>query len=394
MRPTTLASRDAVITSALRTPMGRGRPSGALAGVHAVELLSQLFDPLLGEVDPAAVDDVLIGCVSQVGEQSGTPGRQAWLAAGLPEQVPSVTIERKCGSGQQAVQFAAAGIMAGVYDIVVAGGVESMSRVPMGSARLDADPFGPLVTARFPGMVPQGISAELVAARWGISRPELDEYAARSHRLAHGAVSDFAREISPVLTPAGLVTADETIRPTSTAATLAELKPAFQSAPGAERYPELTWSMTAGNSSQITDGAGAVLLMSRDRAETLGLRPRARITYMTAVGDDPVLMLGGPIPATRKLLAESGYALSDFDHIEINEAFASIPLAWMREFDVIPDRVNPRGGAIALGHPLGASGTRLLTTMLHALEDNDGTLGMQVMCEAGGMANILVLERL
>jgi acetyl-CoA acetyltransferase family protein len=348
-------------------------------------------------VDPAEIDDVIIGCVSQVGEQSATPGRMAWLGAGYPPHVPATTIDRKCGSSQQAVHFAAQGLMAGAYDVAIAGGVESMSRVVMGSARMGADPFGTQVAERFaPGLVSQGVAAELVASRWKLSRAELDEYSVRSHRLA--AVTQtagrFDREIVPVDTPEGRFDQDETIRPGSTVERLAELAPVFRSDELSERFPEVEWRITAGNSSQITDGASAVLLMRAARASELGLAPRARIRAMAVVGEDPLMMLTGPIPATRRVLERSGLRLADVDHVEINEAFAPVPLAWLAEFDIDPARVNPRGGAIALGHPLGSSGTRLLTTMLHALEDNEQRLGLQLMCEAGGMANATVIERL
>ena len=389
------APTDAVVVDAVRTPSGKGRAGGALAEVHPVDLLAQTLAGLLArnDVDPGSVDDVIVGCVSQVGEQSATPGRMAWLAAGLPVHVPATTIDRKCGSSQQAVHFAAQGIRAGGYDIAIAGGVESMSRVAMGSARMGADPFGAGVASRFaPGLVPQGVAAELVAARWKLDRAALDEYAVRSHRLA--AVAPFGREILPVDTPAGVVDGDETIRPGSTVERLATLAPAFRRDEVAERFPEIGWHVTAGNSSQITDGASAVLLMSRRTCDRLGLVPRARIHSMVVCADDPLLMLTAPIPATHRVLAGAGLTLDDMDHIEINEAFASVPLAWLAEFDADPAKVNPRGGAIALGHPLGASGTRLLTTMLHALEDGGGRYGLQLMCEAGGMANATIIERL
>ncbi len=379
----------AVIVDAVRSPMGRGKAEkGALSGLHPADLLGQVFAALLARtgVDPATVDDVLVGCVSQAGEQSATPGRQAWLAAGFPTSVPSVTIERKCGSGQQAVEFAAAGIVAGLYDIAVAGGVESMSRVPMGSARMGADPFGPSVRARFPDLVPQGVSAELVAHKWGLTRAELDAYAVRSHQRA--AATSFAAEIVPV----GGVKDDETIRPDSTVERLGALRPAFDTEENRSRFPAIEWMVTAGNSSQITDGAGALLLMSEERAAALGLRPRARILASSVVGDDPTLMLTGPIPATRKVLARAGITADDVDAFEVNEAFASVPLAWQREIGVPDAKLNPCGGAIALGHPLGASGARLMTTLINHLEATGGRLGLQTMCEAGGMANATLIE--
>jgi acetyl-CoA acyltransferase len=389
----------AVIVDAVRSPMGRGKAGGALSGLHPVDLLAQVLAALAtrNDLDPALVDDVLVGCVGQNGEQSATPGRQAVLAAGWPESVPSVTIERKCGSGQQALDFAVQGVVAGAYDVVVAAGVESMSRVPMGSARGDADPHGPRVSARYaPGLVPQGISAELVADKWGLTREQLDAYAARSHRLAAEATDSgaFARELVPVTTPDGEVAADETIRPGTTAEKLAGLKPAFAASPLAARFPELHWKITAGNSSQLTDGAAALLVMSEERAAALGLTPRARVVASAVTGDDPLMMLTGPIPATHKLLDRSGMSIDQMAAVEVNEAFASVPLAWQAEFGVEEERLNPRGGAIALGHPLGASGARLATTLLGHLEDTGQRYGLQTMCEAGGMANALVLENL
>ncbi len=391
---------EAVLVDAVRSPMGKGKPGGALSGLHAVELLAQTISGLLARtgVDPGRVDDVVTGCVSQAGEQSGNVGRMAWLAAGLPEHVPAVTVERKCGSSQQAVHFAAAGIMSGEYDVVVVAGVESMSRVPMGSNRLDADVYGPGVTERYaPGLVSQGVAAELVAARWKQSREQLDEYAVRSHRLAGEAADSggFDGEIVPITLPDGTVVArDESIRRGTTADKLAGLKPAFADDAVARRFPEIGWSVTAGNSSQITDGASAILLASERAATELGLRPRARFRGFAVCGDDPIAMLTAPIPATRRVLDRAGLALADVDHYEVNEAFASVPLAWQAEFDADPARLNPRGGAIALGHPLGASGARLTTTMLGSLEATGGRIGLQTMCEAGGMANALLLERI
>jgi acetyl-CoA acetyltransferase family protein len=398
--------RDAVIVDAVRSPMGRGKapkdgkPGGALSGVHAVELLSQTLMALLDrnpELNPGEVEDVLIGCVSQVSEQAGCIGRWAWLGAGLPEHVPATTIDRRCGSSQQAADFAAAGVIAGVYDVVVAGGIESMSRIPMGTARLGADVYGPSSTARYaPGLVPQGISAELVAARWKIDRESLDAFSARTHQRAAAAAANggFDNEIVPITTPEGVFRQDETIRPTTTADGLAALKPAFENAEMAARFPEICWSITAGNSSQITDGASAMLIMSAERAAALGLRPRARFHAFAVASDDPITMLSGPIPATEKALKRSGLSIDQIDHYEVNEAFASVPLAWAAHFDADPAKLNPRGGAIALGHPLGASGARLMATMLNHLEATGGRFGLQTMCEAGGMANATILERL
>jgi len=390
---------SAVIVDAVRSPMGRGKVGGVLSGVHPVDLLAQVLQALVArtDLDPGTIDDVLVGCVGGNGEQSATPGRQAVLAAGWPEHVPSVTIERKCGSGQQALDFAVQGVLAGAYDIAVAAGVESMSRVPMGSARGDADPYGPRVAARYaPGLVPQGISAELVADKWGLTRRQLDEFAVASHqRAAEAAASGaFDREIIPVTTPDGVVTADETIRPGSSVDRLAGLAPAFANSPHSARFPELDWKVTAGNSSQLTDGAAALLVMSEERANALGLTPRARVVASAVTGDDPLIMLTGPIPATHKVLARAGLTIADIAAFEVNEAFASVPLAWQAEFGVADELLNPRGGAIALGHPLGASGARLATTLLSLLEDTGARYGLQTMCEAGGMANAMVIENL
>jgi acetyl-CoA acetyltransferase family protein len=345
-------------------------------------------------VDPGVVDDVVTGCVSNVGEQTGTVGRWAWLGAGLPEHVPSVVVNRACGSSQQAADFAAQSIIAGACDVVVASGVESMSRIPMFTARMGADPFGPAANARYaPGLIPQGVSAELVAARWGLDRQTLDAYAAESHERA--ASTDFSGEIVPIRLPDGtVVSADETVRPGTTVEALGRLAPSFRDDEMADRFPEINWHITPGNSSQLTDGAAAVLIMSEERARELGVRPRARFHAFGLASDDPITMLSGPIPATRRVLARSGLSIPDLDHVEVNEAFASVPLAWRAEFDADPAKLNPRGGAIALGHPLGASGARLLTTLLNGLESVGGRYGLQTMCEAGGMANATIIERL
>ena len=390
---------EAVIVDAIRSPIGRSKAGGAFTQMHPTDLLAQLLKGIVerNKLDPALVDDVITGCVSQVGEQSGTPGRVAWLAAGFPEHVPSTTIDRKCGSSQQAVHFAAQGIMAGAYDIVIACGIESMSHVPMGVSKLDKNPYGEAFLKRYePGLVSQGVSAELVAAKWGISRQELDEYSARSHERAHQARETglFKREILPINTVNGVVDQDETIRPGTQASKLAELKSPFENEAMAQRFPQIGWHVTAGNASQISDGAAAMLIMSRTMAEKLGLKPRARFVAFDVRGDDPLLMLTAPISSSRKAIDKSGLKPEDIDHIEVNEAFASVPLAWQREFQVDDAKLNPRGGAIALGHPLGASGVRLMTTMLHALEDNAQRYGLQTMCEAGGMANTTIIERL
>jgi acetyl-CoA acyltransferase len=395
-------SNPAVIVDAVRSPLGRGRaprdgkPGGSLSSLHPAELLGQVLRQLVDRngIDPASVDDVITGCVSQVGEQSGPVGRWAWLAAGLPESVPSVTVHRACGSSQQAADFAAQAVMAGVHDIVIASGVESMSRIPMGTARIGQDPFGPSVADRYaPGLVSQGVSAEIIASRYGFSRTMLDEFSARSHELA--STTDASGEIVPVTLPDGtVVTADETPRPGTTVESLSGLKPSFWSEEMVARFPELGWSITAGNSSQLTDGAAAVLIMSEERAAQLGLKPRARFHAFGLAGDDPITMLTGPIPATEKALKRSGLTLGEIDHYEVNEAFAPVPMAWAHHFDADPARLNPRGGAIALGHPLGASGARLLTTMLNGLEATGGHYGLQTMCEAGGMANATIIERI
>jgi acetyl-CoA acyltransferase len=396
-------SRRAVIVDAVRSPLAKGKPAkdgrtgGALSSVHPVELLGQVLRALMArnDFDPAQVDDVVTGCVSQVGEQAGPIGRWAWLAAGLPETVPSVAVNRACGSSQQAADFAAQAVIAGACDIVVASGVESMSRVPMFTSRIGQDPYGPSVRGRYaPGLVPQGVSAELVAARWKLDRESIDEFSAQSH--ANAAAADFTTEIVAITTPDGPVVAvDETPRPSTTVDGLAALKSSFYSPEMAERFPEITdWHITPGNSSQLADGAAAVLIMSEDTADELGLTPRARFHSFALAGDDPIAMLTGPLPATEKVLRRSGLALDDIDHYEINEAFAPVPMAWAQHFGADPAKLNPRGGAIALGHPLGASGARLLTTMLHALESTGGRFGLQSMCEAGGMANATIIERL
>jgi acetyl-CoA acyltransferase len=387
----------AVIADAVRTPSGKGKPGGALSGVHPVDLLAGTIEALITRtgLDPALVEDVIAGCAQQVGEQSGNIARNASLAAGLPEAVPATTINRQCGSSQQAAAFAAQGVMAGGYDIVIAAGVESMSAVPLGSSRPAS--LGQRNAARYPqGLVHQGISAELVAARWKLGREDLDAYSAESHRraAATAAAGGFAGEIVSVPTGAGVVSADETVRAGTTAAALAALRPSFRTDDMAARFPEIGWAITPGNSSPLTDGASAVLIMSEDAARRLGLPPRARFHAFSVVGDDPLMMLTGPIPATRKVLARSGLSLEDIDAYEVNEAFAPVPLAWAAEFGADPDRLNPRGGAIALGHALGSSGTRLLVTLLNHLEQTGGRYGLQAMCEAGGMANATIIERL
>jgi acetyl-CoA acyltransferase len=386
---------DAVIVDVVRTASGKGKPGGALSGVHPVDLLATVLRALVERngLDPVLVDDVIGGCVSQTDEQALNITRTALLAAGFPESVPATTIDRQCGSSQQAAHFAAQGVIAGAYDIAIACGVESMSRVPMFSSARGADTNGTLLGRRYAqGLIPQGISAELIAARWKLGRDELDTFSARSHRLAAATAASggFEREIVAV----GGHTVDETVRPTTTAEGLAALRPAFTEVPEAARFPEIDWRITPGNSSPLTDGASAALVMSAATAERLGLTPRARFHSFAVTGSDPLLMLTGVIPATEKVLARSGLTIDDIGAYEVNEAFAPVPLIWQREFGADPDKLNPRGGAIALGHPLGASGTRLLATLLGHLEATGERYGLQTMCEGGGMANATVIERI
>ncbi|WP_294944804.1 thiolase family protein [uncultured Microbacterium sp.] len=388
--------RTAVIVDAVRTPSGRGKPGGALSGIHPVDLAALVLRATLERngLDSAQIDDVLLGCVSQVGEQTMNIARQAVLAAGFDERVPATTIDRQCGSSQQAAQFAAQGVMAGQYDIVIAGGVESMSRVPLGvAASVAGSPFSPGLHARYPdGLVNQGVSAELIAARWGFSRDELDAYAAESHERAAEAQVQ-GRFASQLLAVDG-VEIDETVRPGTTVAGLSGLAPAFRTDAMAERFPEIDWLITPGNSSPLTDGASAVLIMSEQKARELGLTPRARFHAFSVVGDDPLMMLTGPIPATRRVLERGGLTIGDLDAYEVNEAFAPVPLAWAAELGADAAKLNPWGGAIALGHALGSSGTRLLGTLLAHLESTGGRYGLQAMCEGGGMANATIIERL
>ncbi|MET9375668.1 thiolase family protein [Streptomyces sp. NPDC003035] len=388
--------RDAVIVEAVRTPIGRGKANGALAQVHPVALLSHTLAALIERsgIDPALVDDVIGGTVDQVGEQAMNTTRYAWLGAGFPESVPATTVDRQCGSSQQAVHFAAQGVISGAYDIAVACGVESMSRVPMWSnVPPGADPFGPGVAERYPeGLVPQGISAELIAAKWSIGRAAMDEFAASSH--AKAARSWEAGLFDAEVVPYGDVRRDESVRPSTTVEILAGLRPAFEDPVFAERFPQIDWSVTPGNSSPTNDGASAVLVMAADTAERLGLRPLARLHSFAVTGSDPLLMLTGVIPATEKVLRRAGLGLDDIDLFEINEAFASVVLAWQQETGADPARVNVHGGALALGHPLGASGTRLTTTLVHALRARGARYGLQAMCEAGGLANAMIVEAL
>lgn len=387
--------QNAVIVDTLRTPLGKR--NGRLKEWHPVDLAGVVLRELVARngIDPTQIDDVIMGCVMQVGEQSLNIARNAVLAAGLPETIPGTTVDRQCGSSQQAAHFAAQGVMAGAYDIVIAAGVEVMTRVPMGSAVADGKygyPFGPMVSARYApdgGLVPQGISAEMIADKWGITREDMDRFAARSQAYAARATAEgrFEREILPVLDSEGiLMTTDEGIRD-SPFEKLQTLKPAFRSEEEGGR-------VTAGNSSQITDGASAMLIMSEEKCRALGLIPRARFVNFGLAGDNPQLMLTAPIPATHKALQRAGLTMADMDLTEINEAFASVVLAWEKELHPDMNKVNVNGGAIALGHPLGASGTRLMTTLLSELERTGGRYGLQTMCEGGGMANATIIERM
>jgi acetyl-CoA acyltransferase len=384
---------NAVIVDALRTPLGRR--NGKLKDQHPVDLAAQVLKALVerNDVDPALVEDVIMGCVMQVGEQGINVARNAALAAGFPESTIGTTVDRQCGSSQQAAHFAAQGVIAGAYDVVIAAGIESMSRVPMGASVADGKygfPFGPMMTGRYPDLVPQGISAELISEKWGISREANDAFSVQSHQRAARATEEgrFEREILPIeITTddgAETMTRDEGIRPDSTVEKLATLKPAFKE----------DGVITAANSSQITDGAAAVLVMSEEKANALGLKPRARFHTFALAGVDPVLMLTGPIPATTKVLERAKMTLDQMDLVEINEAFAPVVLSWEKEHHPDMSKVNVNGGAIALGHPLGCSGARLMATLVNELERTGGRYGLQTMCEGGGMANATIIERL
>lgn len=385
----------AVIVDAIRTPLGKR--NGKLKDWHPVDLAAHTLKALMdrNNFDPALIEDVIMGCVMQVGEQSLNIARNAVLAAGLPDTVPGTTVDRQCGSSQQAAHFAAQGVMAGAYDIVIAGGVEIMTRVPMGSAVADGKygyPFGPEMSARYApagGLVPQGESAEMIADKWNISRDDMDQFGLRSQEFAARATREgrFDGQILPVLDADGnMMTVDEGLRDT-TLEKLATLKTPFRSEEDGGR-------VTAGNSSQITDGAAAILIMSEDKARQLGLTPRARFVNFSLAGADPRYMLTAPIPATQKVLERAGLSMADMSITEINEAFASVVLAWEKELHPNMDTVNPNGGAIALGHPLGCSGARLMTTLLYELERTNGRYGLQTMCEGGGMANATIIERM
>ena len=389
-----MTQREAVIVEAVRTAVGRR--GGRLKDWHPVDLLAQTLSALVqrSTIDPGVVEDVIVGCVSQVGEQSLNVGRNAVLAAGFPETVPGTTVDRQCGSSQQAIHFAAQGVLSGAYDVAIAGGVEVMTRVPMGSSYIQGpgEPFGSQMLKRYDnGLVHQGISADLVAQKWEISRNELDEFSLESHRRAASATAEgrFSSQIVPIPVKnedgtTSVFEQDEGIRTDTSLEKLASLKPAFK--------PD--GLITAGNSSQISDGAAAVLIMERETAERLGLKPRARFVSFSLAGDNPILMLTAPIPATFKALERAGLTMNDIDLVEINEAFASVVLAWQRETRADFQRVNVNGGAVAIGHPLGASGARLTTVLLHELERTGGRYGLQTICEGGGMANGMVIERI
>ncbi|MEK7252553.1 MAG: thiolase family protein [Actinomycetota bacterium] len=381
--------RSAVIVDAVRTPVGRR--NGGLKDVHPVDLASVALRAVVERngIDPALVDDVILGCVSQTGEQTLNIARNAVLAAGFPEEVTGVTVDRQCGSGQQAIHFAAQGVMAGAYDIAIAGGVESMTRVPMGVTMQQGPglPFGPKMLARYAhGLVPQGISAEMIAEKWGLSRQRLDGIALDSHTRAIRAIDEgrFGGQIVPVDTPDGVITTDEAVRRDTTAAALAGLKPAFK--------PD--GRVTAGNSSQISDGAAAMLIMGEDVAEKMGLTPLARFHRFALAGADPVIMLTAPIPATFRVLEKSGLGVDDIGLFEVNEAFAAVIGAWLDETGADWNKVNTNGGAIALGHPLGCSGARLMATLVHEMKRTGTRWGLQAICEGGGMANATLLELL
>ena len=384
--------REVVIVEAVRTPIGRGHPEkGYYKDTHPNELLGKCYTEVIDRagIDASEVEDVITGCVQQYGEQMFNIGRNAWLQAGLPVETPATTVDRQCGSAQQAVNFAASLIASGAHDVVIGSGVEHMGHVPMGVGFKWTDevgsPWPPALMEKY-NLVPQGISAEMIADKWEIPRSELDEIGLRSHQLAHQATEEgrFEREMVPLSVNGDTYVTDQGIRGDTSLEKLAELKPAFKE----------DGKVTAGNSSQISDGAAAVLLMSREKAEALGLRPRARITDLTTVGVDPVIMLTGPIPATKKLLDRNGMELDDIDLIEINEAFASVVAAWRRELEPDMDKVNVNGGAIALGHPLGSTGARLITTLLHELERSDKELGLVTMCCGGGLGTGTLIQRL
>ncbi|MFL0576253.1 thiolase family protein [Brevibacterium luteolum] len=378
---------DAVIVAARRTPTGKRE--GVLSGIHPADLSALVIEDLVTTtgIDPVVIDDVIWGNVTQAGEQTGDIARTAALSAGLPESVPGVTVDRQCGSSQQSVHFAAAGLIAGHYDAVIAGGVESMSRNPMGSSLMGKSPYGERFLARYDGVFPnQGIGAEMIAEQWGFDRTQLDEFAIESHERAAAATDAgaFESQIVSVETEHGTITADEGIRRGGTVEGLAKLKTVFRE----------DGVITAGNASQISDGSAALLMMTSEKARELGLKPIARVHTAVLAGTDPVIMLTGPIPATQKVLKRSGLSISDIGVFEVNEAFASVPLAWAKDLEADTELMNPNGGAIALGHPLGGSGARLMTTMVHHMADKGIRYGLQTMCEGGGQANATILELL
>lgn len=385
----------AVIVDAVRTPLAKGKPGGAYSEIHPVDLHAHALRALVDRtgLDPVEIDDVISGAVGQIGEQSGNTARWALLGAGYPESVPGVTVDRQCGSSQQALHFAAQGVVAGAYDVAVASGIESMSRIPIGSQFQGKDFAGSKVAERYDGgLIPQGVSAELIAQRWGFSRQQLDEFSAESHQRAARAWKDGLFESQ--VTYVNDLHTDETIRPETSAESLAGLRLAFKNDHWVAKYPDLDWKVTAGNSSPTNDGSAALLVASEDAARRLGLTPRARVHTMAVAGDDPIFMLTGIIPATQKVLAKAGLSIDDIDVFEVNEAFASVVLAWQAETGADLAKTNINGGAIAIGHPLGASGARLATTLLNNLEQTGGRFGLQVMCEAGGLANATIIERI
>ena len=386
---------SAVIVDAVRTPLAKGKPGGAYSEIHPVDLHAHALRALVDRtgLDPVEIDDVISGAVGQVGEQSGNTARWALLGAGFPESVPGVTVDRQCGSSQQALHFAAQGVIAGAYDVAVASGIESMSRIPIGSQFQGKDFAGSKVGERYaPGLIPQGVSAELIAQRWGFSRAQLDEFSAESHQRAARAWKDGLFESQ--VTYVNDLRTDQTIRPETSADSLSGLRLAFKDEHWEARYPDLDWKVTAGNSSPTNDGSAALLVTSEEAARRLGLTPRARVHTTAVAGDDPIFMLTGIIPATQKVLAKAGLSIADIDVFEVNEAFASVVLAWQAETQADLAKVNVNGGAIAIGHPLGASGARLATTLLNNLEQTGGRFGLQVMCEAGGLANATIIERI
>ena len=389
--------RRAALIDVVRTPFGKGREGGALSSEHPVDLYAKVIRALVErqDIDPNLIEDVITGCVLQVGEQAGNIGRQAALAAGLPESVPALTLDRKCGSAQQAIDSAAQGIIAGAYDVAIAGGVEMMSVVPMKMNRMGKDSEGPIFRERYPdGLVHQGIAAERIAARWQLGREELDRFSLMSHHKAAADQEAVKKDIVPIrLSDGGLVDRDEGIRAESNLEKMMSLRTAFENEEMKNRFPEISWSVTAASSSQVSDGAAACLLVEEKTAARLNLSPRAYLTHFAVSGDDPLMMLTGVIPATRKILKRAGLSIDDLGVYEVSEAFASVPLAWEKELRADPERLNVFGGAIAIGHPVGASGGRLVANLLRALESGRGQYGLVTMCESGGMANASLFER-